>query len=270
LTGARQPTDAESGWPLSQSAASAPPLELERVSGEEIAALGARLRQLTAGAPHRQAVAQRLVEELYSSLQAEGQGEPACALVRCFQTCPYARLPPEYQHAADALLADIPSHRNMRCLTLLATRGVRTVWNDVATSTHHQSIPLPSVEVVRRAPMIARWLDQMGVALERVVAVSDALDLVAEDGAELNVFHIAQAQGSPFIPAQQQFVEPYGVRSVIGMGGVLPDGELFAMVLFTKVPVSRETALLFRPLAVALGETFKPLPSSRTFPPLAG
>jgi hypothetical protein len=187
-------------------------------------------------------------------------------LVRCFQTCPYARLPMEYQDAAESLLEALPSHPKLRCLALLATRGRRQVWNDVATSTGHQAIPLPSVEVVRRAPMVARLLEQMGVPLERVVALRDEGELLMEESGEgFNVFHVAVAEGSPFLPAQQQFVRPYGVRSVVGMGGLLPEGEMFAVLVFARVEIGREVAALFRALAMQVQEVLGGFAAKDTF-----
>src|SRR5205807_7868251 len=55
----------------------------------------------------------------------------------------------------------------------------------------------------------------------------------------------------PFVPVQREFVIPYGVRSVLGFGSLLPSGNLFVVVLFTKVFLSRSTADLFKPLALS-------------------
>jgi hypothetical protein len=241
-------------------------LDLEHLTAPDIAQCGSALQAIGVGAPHRQAVAERIVTFLYDSLRVAATGEPGCILARCFQTCPYARLPLHYQHAADDLLELAASYPNLRCLSLLATRGQRHVWNNVATSINHQSIPLPSVEVVKRAPMIARLLEQIGVPIETIVAPPDASGfLLADTPGSFNVFHVASAPGSPFIPAQQQFVEPYGVRSVLGMGGLLPDGELFVVILFTRVEVSREVAELFPALAGSVKLALLPFTADRTF-----
>ena len=102
-------------------------LDLTTLTADQLGAFTAALPALTASAPHRQAAAESIIEALYTALRAaEG---PACVLARCFQTCAYARLPLQYRDAADILLDLIPSHPNMRCLTLLATRGTKIVWN---------------------------------------------------------------------------------------------------------------------------------------------
>ena len=61
---------------------------------------------------------------------------------------------------------------------------------------------------------------------------------------------IAEAKGSAYIPAQAEFVEPFGVQSVLGFGGLLPNGELFATIFFARVSVPRAVADMFRPLAL--------------------
>ena len=49
-----------------------------------------------------------------------------------------------------------------------------------------------------------------------------------------------------------EFVVPFGIKSVLGFGGVLPPGDLFAVIMFSRVPVPRETADLFRNLALSV------------------
>ncbi len=88
--------------------------------------------------------------------------------------------------------------------------------------------------------------------------------LVDSDERRYNVFHVEVAQGSPHIPAQD-FVERYGVRSVLGCGGQLPDGELYAAILFSRDSISRETADAFKPLTLALKLALLPFKDDRVF-----
>lgn len=241
-------------------------LDLEHLSTDDVQKSAAFLRSAAKGAHSRQAVACRIADHFYESLRIPATGERACVLVRCFQTCRYARLPLDYQDAADRLLERASYFPDLRCLALLATRGDRLIWNDAVTSANHQAIPLPSVEVVQRAPMIARLLDELGLPIEKVVAPpSEAGFLLSEDLQTFNVFHVSQALGSPFIPAQQEFVEPFGVQSVIGMGGLLPEGELFVVLVFTRVPISREVASLFGTLAESVKLALLPFPAGKVF-----
>ena len=63
-------------------------------------------------------------------------------------------------------------------------------------------------------------------------------------------FHVADARGSQFVPAQSSFVVPFGVRSVLGFGGVIPGGSFFVVLMFSRAPISAEVAELFRTIAL--------------------
>jgi len=239
---------------------------LDQLTAAQAVASGSALRRLQAGAERRQDVAQRVVAYFYENFRLADTGESSCVLARCFQTTSYASLPLDYQEAADRLLHTVRSDDRMRCLALLATRGDRITWNEVETSIGHQAIPLPSVEVVRRAPMIARLMEQLEVPLDRVVSPTSAADFLLEASPhDFKIFHVQDAVASPFIPAQEQFVEPFGVKSVVGMGGILPDGELFVVILFLRVAITREVAQLFRGLAVDIKEALSPFGVRKIF-----
>jgi hypothetical protein len=55
------------------------------------------------------------------------------------------------------------------------------------------------------------------------------------------------------------------VLSVPGMGGLLPSGELFAIVLFSKVRISLKTAVMFRTLALRVKLVLLPFVGRRVF-----
>jgi hypothetical protein len=71
--------------------------------------------------------------------------------------------------------------------------------------------------------------------------------------------------GSPYVPAQREFVIPYGVKSVVGFGGLLPTGDLFAVILFTRVDVPRESAELFKTLALSTKLAMVSVEQARVF-----
>jgi hypothetical protein len=74
----------------------------------------------------------------------------------------------------------------------------------------------------------------------------------------LSVFYVEDALESPYIPAKQDFVVPYGVQSVVGFGGLLTFSDMFTIIMFFKVPVSREQAALFKNLADQVHELLMP------------
>jgi hypothetical protein len=244
----------------------APPREtmlLERLTPKQVADLGRLVGAAGIGAASRQIAAQHVIDILYGTL-LHRDGAPALVLARCFETCAYARLPLDYRDAADKLLEQSPAPSDMRCLALMGTRGLKGLWDSPTTSFGHQAIPLPSAEVVRRAPMIAALLEQVGVPIEAFVAREFGPEILFPSEG-FNVFYVDEAAGSPFLPAQSGFVEPYGVRSVVGFGGQLGPGDFFAVILFARVAISREVAMLFRALAPAVRQAMEPFPPERLF-----
>jgi two-component system NtrC family sensor kinase len=145
----------------------------------------------------------------------------------------------------------------VKCLTLLGTAGEEEAWNSRRRSEGHRAIPLPSAEVVERFPMISQLVRQLGLELPEVVAPDPDL-IVRIEEKTCSVFYLPEAAGSPFIPAQTDFVAPYGVKTVIGFGGVMPSGNLFAIILFSRVRVPREKAEVFRILAVSVQAALVP------------
>lgn len=192
--------------------------------------------------------ARHMVQYLFNAFRDPASDERSCVMVRFYRTHHFSNLDPELREVAQSLLADQPYRQDFRCLTLLATAGMLPAWNDRRQSRDHRAIPLPTPEVVERAPMIAQLIRQLGLDIESVVAPSPTL-IQELEGKTYNVFHVERAQGSPYIPAQADFVIQYGVESVLGFGGLGGD-ELFAIILFSKVRVSPESAERFRNIAL--------------------
>src|SRR5215212_764703 len=124
----------------------------------------------------------------------------------------------------------------MKCLVLLASAGQEPEWNSPRQSRGHRAIPLPSVQIVEQAPMIAQLVRQMGLDLDDVVSPRPEV-IRGLEGKTYNVFYVADALGSPFIPAQEAFVQRYGIRSVIGCGGIHLTGDLYSLILFSRAHV---------------------------------
>lgn len=205
------------------------------------------LRRALRGATTMEAAANAACGFLYNELQMP-DGSRACALVRCYKTHPYAELEPEQQDFARKMLAPARPARDMKCLTLLSTVGQLKSWNDRRLSKGHAAIPLASPSMVERAPMIAELLRAFGLSPADVISPTKEVmrDLA---GKSYGVFFVPDAANSPFIPAKH-FVEKQNVRSVVGFGGSLPTGDLFATILFTRAIMEAEAADRFRNLAL--------------------
>ncbi len=221
------------------------------------------LRQAIAGAGSLEHASQRVCQALYDELRT-GDGEKATVLVRCYKTHAFGKLDPELRAVARRSLGDGPVRDAMKFLVLLGTVGKRSTWCDRRRSKNHQAIPLASKDMIDRAPMISRLLSQLGVPIEHVLDASpESVREIA--GRTYSVFHVEDAPGSPFIPAQEEFVLKYGVQSVVGFGGGLGNGDIFAIVLFSVVPISAESADRFRALALDAKAGFFQFPESNVF-----
>jgi hypothetical protein len=217
---------------------------------QDLTELGSLLRRAGDGARSMEEVADRVVRTLYDQLVDAGTSARSCALVRFFKTHAYAELEDELREFARELLHDERAATpSMKCLTLLATAGEQPAWNSRMNSAAHRAIPLVSKEIVSKAPMISSLLSQLGVEVETLLSGTNDL-LVEPAPSSFNVFYVPDAATSNYIPDQERFVKPAGVRSVLGFGGMLPEGDIFAVILFAKVPIPRETAELFRTLAL--------------------
>lgn len=237
---------------------------LAHLSESDVAECGAHLETFGSGAPHMEEVANKIVRHLYENLEDKETGEKACALARFYKTHLYSDLDPGLQEFAQGILGDVPSSPEMRCLTLLATVGENSEWNLRANSAGHKAIPLPSEDFVAKIPMIARLINQLGLEVSAVLRPDPAIMMDLEEKT-YGVFHVPEAVGSPYIPAQDEFVIPYGVRSVVGFGGILPSGELYAVILFAKVQIPRETAERFAALASSVKAAVAPFAGQAVF-----
>jgi hypothetical protein len=227
------------------------PYELSRFRYTDMMECRGRIRELFGSNPATLNEAAEQAVEFFHKELVDEHGQPACALVRFFKTHPYRDLDPELQDLARATAPEADRLPDLRCLTLLATRGEEPAWNSPRSSRGHRVIPLTSVEMVQQAPMIAQLITQLGLPIAHVVRPSREL-LLDQTGQTHNVFYVERALGSPHIVAQNEFVVPYGIESVLGFGGLLASGDLFAMILFAKVPVSAESAEHFRVIGLNL------------------
>lgn len=238
------------------------PYNLPRLTLSEMIECGATLRRLGRDAPSMEAASTEIVQWLYRNLH-DGEGRPACPLVRLYKTHELGGLPEDLKaFVRDTAGEELPP--STRCLTLLATAGDEVAWNDRSSSRGHRAIPLRSAEAIRQLPMILQLVRQLGFEESQVVAPDERLMLEAT-GTDFKVFYVPEALNSPHIPAQSEFVEPYGIRSVLGFGGLLPPAELYSLILFSREPIEKQTVELFKPLSLNVRMALLPLVGGRVF-----
>jgi hypothetical protein len=227
---------------------------------------GAALRKLGAGAHSLEEVADRIVGYLYGQFGNPDTHDPAFALVRFFKTHPLGDLPADLKAYAQIRLDQQAAPLTTKCLTLMATMGDRVEWQSRRASIGHQAIPLISAQLVAQSPMISQLIAQFGLPI-RAVLDPDPTLIVDLEQKTFNVFHVPDAVNSPYVPAQQEFVVPAGVKSVLGFGGMLPSGNLIAIIVFSKVPILRETADMFKTLALNIKIAVLPFERGTVFDP---
>lgn len=161
---------------------------------------------------------------------------------------------------------DSEEHPTLRCLVPLATAGEEPAWNHRELSRGHRAIPLRSERAVAEAPMIAQLIQQMGLDISTIVRPPGPGLLLDDARRARDVVFVAEAEGSPFVPAQE-FVRDYDVRSVMGFGGLVSAGVFCAAILFSRVRITSEVADLFKVIGLNFKLAMLPLQSRPLFKP---
>ena len=237
--------------------------DITRFSLADMTRCGAALRRMGEGSTSMEEVAGKIVRYLYKEMTDQETGDKSFGLVRLFKTHDYGDLEPDLQEFVAGVLGQEPEFRGTKCLTLMATAGSKEEWNDRRRSQRHQSIPLLSAEMVRAFPMLSNLVNQLGLEITDVLNPDPSM-LVDIDQKAYNVFHVPYAVGSEAIVDQEDFVIPEGIKSCLGFGGMLPSGNLFAVVMFSRVPIIPTVAAMFRTISLNLKLALLPF-ESRVF-----
>jgi signal transduction histidine kinase len=249
----------------SSASADRPSYQLRHLALSDVVRSGSAIRQMAQGADTMEEVASRMVRYFYESYVDPETGDNEIALVRFFKTQSYGSL---NQHLRDAAATIAPVEQltdRTKCLVLLATAGDCPEWNFRQGSTGHQAIPLVSEEAVTGIPMISQLVRQFGLELSYVIDAAPEL-MIELDERSYNVFHVEHALNSPYIPAQAKFVQLFGIRSVLGFGGMLPTGNLFTVILFAKTHIPQPTSEAFRTIALSVKTAILPFEDTAVFP----
>jgi rsbT co-antagonist protein RsbR len=220
----------------------------------EMIALGAALRSMGSGAAHMEEAADRIVSRLVHAFAPDVGAASTLSLCRFYVTARYSDLDDGLRaFAAAQMEGQLPSP-DSRCLTLLATKGVLPEWSSRHRSVAHKAIPLTHPDFSKRFPMFMALFKGFGLSS---LDVLDADPAVVGGLRHFGVSLVENAQGNPDIPSQAEFVEPFGIQSVLAFGGLLPNvrgrgnnHEVFIVILFSKVRIPPEMADLILPVAL--------------------
>ncbi len=229
---------------------------------QEMTRCGREIEQLCKGSANLEEASTRISRFFFNHFLDPISGETSCVLSRCFCVREYETLQGAVREAADMMGDDAAFSPSTKFLTLMGTTGLEPQWCDWKDSQGHKAIPLASEEFVAGIPMISELIRQFGFEISRLVSPQPDTFLTIEEN-PFSVFFIKEAQGSPYIPAQDHFVIPYGVQSVLGFGSMLPTGNIFITLLFSRTAIPPETARLFNNIALSIKLAIIPFISER-------
>ncbi|MEL6270199.1 MAG: hypothetical protein AAFV33_02550 [Chloroflexota bacterium] len=170
--------------------------------------------------------AQRWTRLLFASFQ-EQDGSPTFALVRIFRISKYEDLLPELQQLADG--------DSTYWMTLMGTYGIESAWQDRHQSMGHKVFPALSSATPMLKAAFAEIEHLQGFDGKDEIQLSMGQGSTGE-----SFFFVDDAKGSPHIPAQDQFVQPYGIRNVIGFGSQFLNKRGALILSFSRGNISRE------------------------------
>ncbi len=194
-------------------------LNLMQVSDQEIRNFGQRLNnELRADCQTFEGAAQKACERIYG--QFVFADHKMFGLFRIFRLGKRDELPAEELVVAD------PAFEGW--LALAGTMGLEPDWCSRFGSQGHRAIPIQA----EMPPMLKAAFNQIDLdpLQSRSIDIKDTESLT-------RCFHVPIALDSPVIPAQDNFVKPYGIQSVIGLGSHFMDGSAYMALGFSRYKI---------------------------------
>ncbi len=241
----------ESVVPASASRPSATTVSLTALSLVDMVRCIAKVRELAASAVGLEQFAQGLVQGCQQTFRQPDSSDPEIVLARCFVTRPFRELSQEVQDWLQQREDRIGNPSTELCISLAGSAGMVAGWNDPALSSRYRAILVDSERFASRFPMFAEIFRQVGITTDDRRFGAGTMN-IEPAGTSCSVFSVPVAFESPYIPAQDEFVRPFGVRSVVGFGGWDGQGRYFLVILFARVPVPQKSVDLLRLLALAV------------------
>lgn len=238
--------------------------DLTKFTLQDMTHCGDALQQFGLKAKHVEELTDLMCRYFYEHLIDKKTGEKTSVLVRFFMTYPYASLDGELQKLAEGILQGHPVSQELKCLILMATAGVLPEWNSTKLSKGHRVLPLINEEMLKQNLMVYQFLYQLGIDISNVLNPDPKLAMELENKI-FSVYYVPDAPGSPYIPAQNEFVVPFGIKSALGFGGMLPTGNLFSLIIFSKTKIPRTTADMFKNIALNVRMAVLPFVSEKIF-----
>ncbi|MEO1645323.1 MAG: hypothetical protein AAFR67_09060 [Chloroflexota bacterium] len=108
-------------------------------------------------------------------------------------------------------------------------------------SVGHRLLPAGAFET----PMLKAAFEQIGVRKSE----DDDNAFIMPAAYMSDFFHVEKAAGSNYIVAQDEFVKPYGIQSVVGIGSSFASRAFYLMLAFATKPIDADNAKKFAVLS---------------------
>jgi len=221
------------------------------------------LRQFARNSASMQETSQKITDYIYQHFYDSDSSQNSCVLVRLFKTHPYGELDDSLQASVRSLMHNNFPPYEMKCWTLLASAGKEPQCN-YADEAPNIVIPLVNEAFVAQMPPIYERILQLGLDIPTFLGIAYEKMLKMEPKL-LNIFYISSAKNSPFIAEQNSLVIPYEVKSVLGIGGLLPSGSLFMVEILFNIEIALNLAEKLNLLAVAVKTALLPFDGEVVF-----
>jgi hypothetical protein len=181
-----------------------------------------------------EAGAREFVRHLYDQWRNDA------ALVRVYASTPLDRLPPKRREFAFAAAPGLKKSHSV--LSLLGSFGMEEDWQDVFRSRGHLAIPLLDPQQIEGLPMISALFEALGSPLDppalvrRMIGGGNNALFYVEDAATGR-----DAKGRAIVPGIE-FVKKYGIKTVIGGGGLYLDRSFLCVISFFRSRIDRRQA----------------------------
>jgi two-component system, NtrC family, sensor kinase len=224
--------------------------DLDRFTLKDMTECGATMRKLGDGCHSMEEVAQRSVSHLYQHLGSGDKSDRACVLAHFFVTQLFGDLTTGLQRVVHSA-TDITLVRETPCLTMLGSIGSKPEWcrSDGAYKAE-DVLALPDPALSERYPVVAQLIARFDLPGAFSVPYNPDL-FVEEPGRSYDVFYLPDvSKEAALFSTQEDFFHDHKIKSVVGFGGLLPSRNLFAIIVYSNVPISKQVALAFRPFAL--------------------
>lgn len=230
--------------------------DIKRFNIDQVSACGAVIKDICERCSTMEDAANKVVQYIYENFRNYESGSNSFPLVRFYVTHLCGTLPPDLSKFITTMMEDDKTVLvNANCLALLATAGDEKEWNSRRTSVNHKCVQLASIDMIYQFPMISQLLKQFKIDIKYLVEPNSEI-ILDTTKKTYNVFFVPEAVGSKYIPAQENFVIPYNISSVLGFGGFLNTGSLAVVILFSRDKISDNVADLFKLLSLDLDMAF--------------